>query len=423
MITALSAAGAAFYLRQRSIAAQKPKKLAAIFQPEEDQPRRGTLGLPLGRRSATARAQVAPKTEIAQGDVEPTGRNLALSVGMLSVITIGRLTFPIIGLASVPVLLYLNLPFLRQARQEVAEEGRVGIGVLDSTASLGMLALGDFFADALFLSLYYLSRKLLTGTHEQTGDAEIEATEISGISEQELKGNQMVDVGSMPMLAFGAVTWALLGATQAVAVLINYFGFDLRVVAPISVISYLKVAADRGIHIRDGRALEALQADDLLFVFDEAAAVRPEAQTVIDRLAGRGFTVIYTAQLTDPAESLPEDRTICFVGADMDNPTAQQAAVLLSWASAPAVAVDAAHIVLRQDSLAQLTDLLDLAQALERNEKVSFIITIVPAILCIAGIYVLNFGVVTAIILNYTGLGLGVLYALAPRVTDGLSTR
>jgi hypothetical protein len=188
------------------------------------------------------------------------------------------------------------------------------------------------------------------------------------------------------------------------------------------VLSYLQLAARQDIQVKDGRSLKALQGTDLIFVLDAAAAARPEGPATIDALAERDRPVVtYTeAPSKDNAMSAllqAEGRRICFVGAALDSPVAQQAEVIVSWASAPAAAAEATHILLMADDLTQLVDLMDLAEALDRNVKVSFGLTAVPSVICLAGIYFLNFGVVTAIVLNYLGLGLGALYAVSPGVT------
>lgn len=197
-------------------------------------------------------------------------------------------------------------------------------------------------------------------------------------------------------------------------VLVNYFGFDLRVVAPISVLRHMQEAKRQGIQIPDGHLLEACRQDDLLFVFDATAAARPEAQDTIAALVNRGRDVV---QLT-PEKSDPHlaERPICFVGTDPGSPLARQALFLISWASPAQATAGAVPTVLIGDDLTQLVDLLDLADALNRNIQTSFVLTALPAVVSLAGIFFLNFGVVTAIVLNYTGLGLGVLYTLVPPV-------
>ena len=414
-LTTMTVMRAASYFSDRSGFKRKPKSLVEILQPEESSPKSRAWGLPL--RTQPVRSIIAArsgKTETA------TRHHLALSLGMLGVTTAG-LAYPLLGLASLPVLVYLNLPFLSAARKEIVEEGRAGIGVVDSLASLGMLALGNFFADALFLSAYFLSRKLIAQTRADAQPDESLADALPQKHSGKSQGDRLAEFGTLPMLGLGAVTLVLLGVQQAVAVLVNHFGFDLRVVAPLSVLSYQRVAAGKGIQIADGRALEALQGTDLVFVFDETLAAHPETQNVMATLTGRGLSVIQWGQnsqasaMDDPSRGLPAGRRICFVGVALENSAAPQSGVIVSWASTPATD-ESLRIQLAQNDLTQLIELLDLVEALKRSIKTSFVITVVPSVICLAGIYFLNFGVVTALVLNYLGLGLGSLYALAPQV-------
>lgn len=426
-LTTLTVIGTAAYFSKRRAANRKPQTLVEILQPATSPPApsppatRG-WGLPLRAKPATL------PTSRQEKSAEPTRHHLALSAGMLGITSLGKAIFPGLGLAAVPVLLYLNLPFLAAARKEVTA-GRAGIGVLDSAASLGMLALGNFFADALFLSLYFLSDRLLTQTRQALIAEDDLPAEAIPLDFQESQSERFVDAGSLPMLALGAVTWPLLGATQAVAVLVNYFGFDLRVVAPIAVLRHLQEAKRQGIQIPDGRLLEICHQDDLLFVFDATAAARPEAQAIFSTLAQQGREVVQLAQ--DPALAMAQtrsdprlaERPLCFVGTELDSPLAQQAVVVISWASAPQATKKPIPVVLIEGDLTQLLDLLDLAAALNRNTQASLVITALPAMLCLVGIYFLNFGVVTAIVVNYTGLGFGVLHALAPPMAGRRAAR
>lgn len=412
-LTTMTVIGAAAYISKRSADKRKSKTLMELFQPETGGQATHGWGLPLRVKS-----ERPPTVKMVEAEA-PNRHHLALSAGMLGITAVGKLTSPVLAWATVPVLLYLNLPFLAAARQEVMEK-RAGIGVLDAAASLGMLALGDFFADALFLSLYFLSDRLLDQTRQSLTAQDDLSADAPAILPQTYQSERTVNAGSLPMLALGALTWPLLGAHQAVAVLVNYFGFDLRVVAPLSVLRHLREAADQGIQISDGRLLETLHNEELVFVFDAATTARSDAQATISALINRGVdvvqlsphpTIAQTQILDDPRLA---DRPICFVGTELDAPAARQAGVIVTWGTASQGGKAAANRVVIQDDLTQLADLLDLAAAMKRNIRASYVITALPAVVSLAGIFFLNFGVVTAILLNYTGLGLGVFYALIP---------
>lgn len=78
----------------------------------------------------------------------------------------------------------------------------------------------------------------------------------------ESQGEAIADRSALPMLAFGAATLMLLGPVSALAVLFGYFGYNMRIIAPISVLNFLRIASQNSILVKDGRALELLQQVD-----------------------------------------------------------------------------------------------------------------------------------------------------------------
>jgi|GEM_PF-2330221 len=502
------------------------------------------------RRKSNRLARVLrpiPKAEISESE---TTRNLTLATGMMALTIGGTLGFPLLNLISLPGLIYLNLPLLRKTRSELFDEQRAGIGLLDSVASVGMLALGNFFADALFLALFFLSRKLIGQTRDtsslltshlpafpllasvrdetgivqtsldvmrvgdivvlRAGDvipadgvvivggavidssglfgAEKPKTKASGdslyattrvisgslemrveqigvdtlaaqmldsltqvaasLSDRELQGEQVVENNALPMLGLGLVTLPLKGPTAAVSVLVSYFGFDLRVIAPLNMLGYVQTAAKRRILIKDGRALELLREVDLV-VFDACAAEQPEIGQVVAALQkrevevaflvpeGEGDTRTMTMTMTPDAawaldisfvamDELTLRRAggeiVCLVGSGPDFAfNAGQIDLSISWQNGTKEAVDAAHIVLMTRDLQPLDDMFALSAELASHAKVSFLLMLAPSVLSLTGIFFFNFGVVTAIIFDYSGLVLGVAHASWPTISTRLT--
>ena len=79
----------------------------------------------------------------------------------------------------------------------------------------------------------------------------------------------------MPTLVLSAFTLRFLGTRSAATVLLSSFGGQMRVIAPISILNFLKIASEKGILVKDGRALEALQKIDTV-VFDKTGTLTHE---------------------------------------------------------------------------------------------------------------------------------------------------
>lgn len=117
---------------------------------------------------------------------------------------------------------------------------------------------------------------------EKTGDATITAqigavmSEIEDYRErQELRCDETADSLVLPTLAGGAFTLARLGLRSAVTVVGCNFTETLRIAYPLGALSYLNRAAQQGILVKDGRALEMLSKVDTV-VFDKTGTLTLE---------------------------------------------------------------------------------------------------------------------------------------------------
>jgi Cu2+-exporting ATPase len=88
-------------------------------------------------------------------------------------------------------------------------------------------------------------------------------------------GEQVSDKSALPALVVGALAIPVSGYTGGLAVLFAQPGENMRIIAPLSTLNYLKIASNRGILIKDGRALELLSKVDTV-VFDKTGTLTQE---------------------------------------------------------------------------------------------------------------------------------------------------
>lgn len=112
-----------------------------------------------------------------------------------------------------------------------------------------------------------------------------------------------------------------------------------------------------------------------------------------------------------------EGKSVCFVGDGINDSIALKTAqVGISMRGASTIATDTAGIVLMDGTLRQLIKLLDIADALDDNLNRSQLMTIVPGVFCMAGIFFFHFGLLSAIMIYNVSLGASIMNALLPMV-------
>ena len=97
------------------------------------------------------------------------------------------------------------------------------------------------------------------------------------------KGEMLADKAVIPTLAVGAIGMADDGPCGAVAVLNSDLGTGIRMAAPLAMLSSLALCANKGILVKDGRALELMNEVDTV-LFDKTGTLtreRPEVGRVI----------------------------------------------------------------------------------------------------------------------------------------------
>ncbi len=92
------------------------------------------------------------------------------------------------------------------------------------------------------------------------------------ISLVEFKGEQIADSQALPSILFGGLTLMVLNPQAALSVLVADFGASMRLLEPLSLLRYMKIASEEGILIKDGRSLEVLREIDIV-IFDKTGTL------------------------------------------------------------------------------------------------------------------------------------------------------
>jgi Cu2+-exporting ATPase len=143
--------------------------------------------------------------------------------------------------------------------------------------------------DRVFASTLMVAGKVLVSV--ETSGSETASAKISQILNDtagykltsQHKGERLADKAVIPTLCIGTVGMATMGPAGAVAVLNSDFGTGIRMAAPLAMLSSLALCANKGVLVKDGRALELMNEIDTV-LFDKTGTLtreRPEVGRVI----------------------------------------------------------------------------------------------------------------------------------------------
>lgn len=186
-----------------------------------------------------------------------------------------------------------------------------------------------------------------------------------------------------------------------------------------------------------GHSVVMVAADKLMVgAIELRPTVRDEVADVTAQLKKRGITTYIvsgdheypTRALAEQlhidhyvAETLPgqkaeivaalrkEGKKVCFIGDGInDAPALKEADVSVSLRGATSAAVDTAQVILMDGSLSNIIELLDASQDFAAAQEKNLLITTVPAVICIGGVFAFHFGFYTSMLLFFSGLGGGI---------------
>jgi len=110
-------------------------------------------------------------------------------------------------------------------------------------------------------------------------------------------------------------------------------------------------------------------------------------------------------------------KSVCFVGDGINDAIAMKKAnVSISIHGATSIATDVAEIVLMDGTLSNLADIFEISKKLESNLHNSLKICIVPGIIKIGGFFLLNFGILTASLVDAAFFFVGVGNSMLPLI-------
>jgi Cu2+-exporting ATPase len=426
------------------------------------------------------------------------------------------------------------------------------------------------FAATLVLAGRILIQVENTGTHTNAAKIGHILQKTQEFKESlRLRGKQISDRFVAPTLLASGLTLPLLGSNPAMAILWSGFGYNMRLLGPISVLNFLHIMAKNGILIKDGRSLEMLQQiDTVVFdktgtltmeqpqlshlyplqsfneetlltyaaaaeyrqthpiakailtaaeqrgldlpVIDEAAyqvgygievkikttvvqvgsarfmhqkgiglpteiqdlknqcdanghslvyvamndnlagvlelqpCIRPEAKEIIHYLKAQGIELYIisgdheqpTRQLAQElgiehyfAETLPDQKAeliaglrasgkfVGFIGDGINDAIAlKQANVSISLRGASTAATDTAQIILMDGDLNKLKSLFEISNAFEANMRTNYLISMVPGVICLGGVFLFHMGVVGGLVVYYTAKMVGLTNTMLPLI-------
>ncbi|MEZ4678329.1 MAG: heavy metal translocating P-type ATPase [Caldilineaceae bacterium] len=172
--------------------------------------------------------------------------------------------------------------------------------------------------DGMLASTVVLSGRLCIQV-EKTGEATVAAQITTMLSQTtdfkrtlQSRTDRWMNRLTLPILGLSAAALPVAGVAGAISVLWYYPGARMIVFGPMSMLSYLQVAAQRGILVKDGRALEALYEVDTV-VFDKTGTLTLEQPTVSRVICYNGVAepeVLRFAAAAEAKQSHPIARAI-----------------------------------------------------------------------------------------------------------------
>src|SRR6202045_359647 len=115
------------------------------------------------------------------------------------------------------------------------------------------------------------------------------------------RGEKLADKAVVPTLGLGGLALATLGPPGAVAVINSDLGTGIRMAAPLAMLSTLALCAQRGVLVKDGRALDLLCEIDTV-LFDKTGTLTRERPEIGRMIGVNGFRPLQILRFAAAAE-------------------------------------------------------------------------------------------------------------------------
>jgi Cu2+-exporting ATPase len=183
-----------------------------------------------------------------------------------------------------------------------------GLAMIDQHALTGESTPAEKgIGDQVFASTVMVAGKIHVSV-EQSGEATATAKIAQILNDtagyrlaSQQRGEQLADKAVVPTLAAGALAFGTMGPQGAAAVLNSDMGTGIRMAAPLAMLSTLALCSQRGVLVKDGRALDLLCDIDTV-LFDKTGTLTRERPEVGRIIAANGHQTIDILRYAAAAE-------------------------------------------------------------------------------------------------------------------------
>ncbi|MEM7538401.1 MAG: heavy metal translocating P-type ATPase [Chloroflexota bacterium] len=112
-----------------------------------------------------------------------------------------------------------------------------------------------------------------------------------------------------------------------------------------------------------------------------------------------------------------EGKVVCYIGDGINDSIAlKKAHVSISLLGASTIATDTAQIILMNENLNQFTQLFDIAHAFDKNLNKTLMISILPGVFIVGGVFFFHLSLIQSIVVNRIGFASGFLNTMLPLI-------